>query len=204
MEIKNRTLFFGDNLKILQEKIPENTFDLIYLDPPFNSNRDYNMDYEGAARLAQQDKYKFQDWAISLIGANPPTGQSKKGADRGIDGFILFYDRVDLRAPKLRKIVVQVKGGATGRGDIAKLKGDMEREGAPMGVLMTLNEPTPEMKREAALAGEYQYSAAVQFPKIQIFSMRDWFDGRMIKLPTDTVNPFRQAAMKADQTELGI
>jgi hypothetical protein len=76
------------------------------------------------------------DWAISLIGANPPTGQSKKGADRGIDGFILFYDRVEIRKPQLRKILVQVKGGATGRGDIAKLKGDMDREGAPMGVLM--------------------------------------------------------------------
>jgi site-specific DNA-methyltransferase (adenine-specific) len=79
------------------------------------------MDYGGAFRLAQRDKYKFQDWAISLIGANPPTGQSKKGADRGIDGLILFYDRVDLRAPKLRKIIVQVKGGGTNRGDIAKL-----------------------------------------------------------------------------------
>jgi DNA modification methylase len=160
------------------------------------------MDYGGAFRLAQRDKYKFQDWAISLIGANPPTGQSKKGADRGIDGLILFYDRVDLRAPKLRKIIVQVKGGATGRGDIAKLKGDMEREGAPMGVLMTLTEPTAEMKRETALAGTYQYSAAAQFPTIQILSMKDWFAGRSVKLPTDTVNPFRQAAMKADQDSL--
>jgi hypothetical protein len=78
---------------------------------------------------------------------------------------------------------VQVKGGATGRGDIAKLKGDMDREGAPMGVLMTLHEPTADMKREAALAGAYQYSAATAFPKIQILSLKDWFAGRMIKLP---------------------
>jgi hypothetical protein len=160
------------------------------------------MDYEGASKLAQHDKYKFQDWAISLIGANPPTGQRRKGADRGIDGFILFYDRLDLRNPQLRKIIVQVKGGGTGRGDIATLKGDMAREEAPMGVLITLNEPTPEMKRETALAGEYHYSAATRFPKIQILSVKDWFDGRTLKLPTDTVNPFRQAAMKADQDSL--
>jgi hypothetical protein len=124
----------------------------------------------------------FQDWAISLIGANPPTGQSKKGADRGIDGLILFYDRVDIRQPQLRKILVLVKGGGTGRGDIAKLKGDMDREGAPMGVLLTLNEPTPEMKREAALAGDYQYSASVPFPKIQILSMKLAHEGRQSTL----------------------
>jgi site-specific DNA-methyltransferase (adenine-specific) len=160
------------------------------------------MDYEGAFRLAQKDKYKFQDWAISLIGANPPTGQSKKGADRGIDGLILFYDRADVRKPKLRKILVQVKGGGANRGDVATLQGDMEREEAPMGVLMTLLEPTSEMKRQASLAGEYQYSASTAFPRIQILSVKDWFDGRNIKLPTDTVNPFRQAAMKADQKTL--
>ncbi len=41
--LQNRTLFFGDNLDILREKIPDDTFDLIYLDPPFNSNRNYNV-----------------------------------------------------------------------------------------------------------------------------------------------------------------
>jgi hypothetical protein len=58
------------------------------------------------------------------------------------------------------------------------------------------------MKRQATLAGEYHYSAATAFPRIQILSLKDWFGGRSIKLPTDTVNPFKQAAMKADQKSL--
>jgi DNA modification methylase len=160
------------------------------------------MDYEGANRLAQHDKYAFQDWAISLVGANPPSGQSKKGADRGIDGLILFYDRQVLSNPKLRKIIVQVKGGGTNRGDIATLKGDMEREDAPMGVLITLNEPTSEMKKEAALAGEYQYSASTSFPRIQLLSIKDWFNGRNVSLPSEKVNPFKQAEAIADQDSL--
>ncbi len=161
------------------------------------------MDYEGAAKLAQQDKFAFQDWAISLVGANPPSGETKKGADRGIDGLILFYERgEDIMSPKLRKIIVQVKGGGTGRGDIAKLKGDIERENAPMGILITLEDPTPEMKRETALAGKYQYSGNVSFPKIQMLSIRDWFDGRSVYLPTDKVNPFKRAEARADQTSL--
>lgn len=36
-------LFCGDNLEILREYIPDASVDLIYLDPPFNSNRNYNV-----------------------------------------------------------------------------------------------------------------------------------------------------------------
>lgn len=36
-------LFFGDNLDILREHIKDETVDLVYLDPPFNSKRDYNL-----------------------------------------------------------------------------------------------------------------------------------------------------------------
>lgn len=37
------TLYYGDNLEILRNYIPDESVDLIYLDPPFNSNRDYNV-----------------------------------------------------------------------------------------------------------------------------------------------------------------
>jgi adenine specific DNA methylase Mod len=38
---KNR-LFYGDNLDVLREHIASESVDLVYLDPPFNSNRNYN------------------------------------------------------------------------------------------------------------------------------------------------------------------
>jgi 16S rRNA G966 N2-methylase RsmD len=34
-------LYFGDNLKVLRDNIPSESVDLIYLDPPFNSNTNY-------------------------------------------------------------------------------------------------------------------------------------------------------------------
>jgi site-specific DNA-methyltransferase (adenine-specific) len=37
------TLYFGDNLDILRECIKNESIDLVYLDPPFNSKRDYNL-----------------------------------------------------------------------------------------------------------------------------------------------------------------
>ena len=37
------TLYYGDNLKVLHDYLKSETIDLIYLDPPFNSNRSYNV-----------------------------------------------------------------------------------------------------------------------------------------------------------------
>lgn len=36
-------LYYGDNLQVLRENIPAESVDLIYLDPPFNSNASYNV-----------------------------------------------------------------------------------------------------------------------------------------------------------------
>ena len=38
-------LYYGDNLTIMSE-MPSHAVDLIYLDPPFNSNREYNAIYK--------------------------------------------------------------------------------------------------------------------------------------------------------------
>ena len=38
-----KTLYYGDNLPILREQFKDERVDLIYLDPPFNSNVDYNV-----------------------------------------------------------------------------------------------------------------------------------------------------------------
>ena len=37
------TLYYGDNLDILRQHVPDESVDLIYLDPPFNSNASYNV-----------------------------------------------------------------------------------------------------------------------------------------------------------------
>jgi len=42
-ELKTNVLYYGDNLEILRKHVPDNSIDLVYLDPPFNSKRDYNI-----------------------------------------------------------------------------------------------------------------------------------------------------------------
>ena len=41
-EFTPNTLYYGDNVKVLRD-FPPDCVDLIYLDPPFNSNRAYNV-----------------------------------------------------------------------------------------------------------------------------------------------------------------
>jgi site-specific DNA-methyltransferase (adenine-specific) len=41
--VETNALYYGDNLNILRDFIPDASVDLVYLDPPFNSNRDYNL-----------------------------------------------------------------------------------------------------------------------------------------------------------------
>ena len=41
--IPTNTLYYGDNLTVLREHIPDESVDLVYLDPPFNSNASYNV-----------------------------------------------------------------------------------------------------------------------------------------------------------------
>ncbi len=60
--ITENTLFYGDNLSILREYIPEESVDLIYLDPPFNSNRSYNVLFrDESGKDAQAQITAFED-----------------------------------------------------------------------------------------------------------------------------------------------
>jgi site-specific DNA-methyltransferase (adenine-specific) len=36
-------LYYGDNLDVLRRHIKDDTVDLVYLDPPFKSNQDFNV-----------------------------------------------------------------------------------------------------------------------------------------------------------------
>jgi site-specific DNA-methyltransferase (adenine-specific) len=67
--ITENTLFYGDNLAILREHIASESVDLIYLDPPFNSNRNYNVlfkDERGTESEAQITAFE-DTWHWNLV-----------------------------------------------------------------------------------------------------------------------------------------
>ncbi len=62
METKNNTLWYGDNLEVMRKHIKDESVDLIYLDPPFNSKANYNILYkEPSGEKSQSQIQAFTD-----------------------------------------------------------------------------------------------------------------------------------------------
>ncbi|MEO6034825.1 MAG: hypothetical protein ABIQ35_06195, partial [Verrucomicrobiota bacterium] len=62
-------LYYGDNLHVLREQIKDESVDLIYLDPPFNSKRDYNLLFKSPKSVAavydRRGKNEGEDSAVT-------------------------------------------------------------------------------------------------------------------------------------------
>jgi site-specific DNA-methyltransferase (adenine-specific) len=154
------------------------------------------QDLEGARDLAARGKYhEFEKWALSLIAAQPGN-LSKKGADRGIDGNIYFGAKHEGRG------IVSVKAGdAVGVSMIRDLRGVVDREGAGIGVFLTLAEPTKPMITEAAGAGQYELPGFAPVPRLQIVTVAEALKlrDRAVRLPARRDDGFRRAAREEDR-----
>lgn len=158
-------------------------------------------DIAGAIALAERDKYQFQWWAAWKLGAQ--TYESKKGGDKGIDGNIYFAN-----GPYgLGRIIISVKGGNNvNPAMVRELAGTVDREGADMGVLVTLNSPTRGMESDAANYGFVPKTPHGRLPRVQIVTAEDLVDGRFPHLPplpvTDSSPSYRPRKRDKDQLEL--
>jgi adenine specific DNA methylase Mod len=146
-------------------------------------------DLDGARDLAMRDKYQFQWWAVSLVNAVPFAGK-KKGADSGIDGLIYFKPE----GKTTEKAIVSVKGGENVNVAMVRdLAHVVDREKAKIGVFITLAESTSPMRTEAVKTGFYE-TLYGKYPKIQILTIRELFDGKQPKIPLVDSSSFKKAA----------
>lgn len=160
----------------------------------------------GAEELAASDPYQFQWWALGLVGARPV--EQKKGADKGIDGKIVFQSG---GAGVFDSVILSVKAGKTGAAHVRDLKGVIEREKAAIGVLISMQEPTAPMQTEAVTAGFYESETwERKYPKIQLLTVAELLDGKTIDMPPikQVSVTFKKAAKvktaQGKQLELGM
>lgn len=158
-------------------------------------------DLQGTTELFNKDPFEFQYWALDLINAMPTRGKSKdtkRGADKGIDGIITFKDTDKFHKVIYKKIIVSVKGGKNiSVRDIRDLKGVVEREKSEGGILVTLHEPTKPMHEEANISGFFRNNFFnKEFPKIQILTVGDLLNGRKPEIPSGVqeVEYFKKAS----------
>ena len=89
MTIKNRTLIQGDNLVVLRGMDSESV-DLIYLDPPFNSNRDYGEAFKDTWTLSDEDNA----WHGEIADREPALYQAIHAAElthsKGMKSYLIM------------------------------------------------------------------------------------------------------------------
>jgi len=101
MESEN-ALYYGDNLDVLRRYVPDESVDLIYLDPPFNSAQDYNVLFreQDGTRSASQIK-AFEDtwcWDESAALAFQKTVEAGGRVSLAMQGFRAFLGDTDMLA----------------------------------------------------------------------------------------------------------
>jgi hypothetical protein len=150
-----------------------------------------------AERLAESDPYQFQWWSLGLVGARPV--EQKKGADHGIDGRIIFQGD---KPGNFESVILSVKAGHTSSPHVRDLKGVLDREKAAIGVLISMQNPTSDMKTEATTAGFYESETwGRKYPKVQLLTVAELLAGKKVEMP-----PIRQVGAtfkKAPKAEGG-
>lgn len=101
MDNKNK-LFYGDNLEVLREHIKDETVDLVYLDPPFQSGKDYNILFkeQDGKRSSSQVK-AFTDtwrWDTSSARAYEEVIESGGNVSNAMEAFRKFLGESNMLA----------------------------------------------------------------------------------------------------------
>jgi site-specific DNA-methyltransferase (adenine-specific) len=124
---------------------------------------------------------EFEKWAVLTYTSNRAVINEKKGADAGVDAVAYFLTGKDENA----KIIFHVKSGGVKRGDIATLRGDMGREKAALAVLITLEDPSGPMVKEAKAAGQYRHETMGRnYDQISIVTVKEIVeDGKRLEIP---------------------
>ena len=125
-----------------------------------------------ARLLAERDTAKFEQWAVSLVGAVPTGGKP-------VDGEITFVDDDTMSA---KKCVVEVTSGRGSKKHFDAFLNHARK--ADMGVYVTLNKPSQGMIGAAKEAGHY-YSKGwdAKYEKVQIRTIQELLDGKPPQLP---------------------
>lgn len=114
--VKMNKLFFGNNLEILREKIADECVDLVYLDPPFNSDARYNVFFDPEKAVSAQaeafrDTWTWDEeaeWAfdeIARIGGTLAIFVSALHSALGRSNLMAYLVMMAVRLHELRRVL---------------------------------------------------------------------------------------------------
>ena len=150
------------------------------------------LDMDTARTMARTRPFDFEKWAVARIPGLVPNARQTR--DRGIDGRGYMLNPPD-GSPGL--VLAQVKGGKFHMSQLRDFLHTVSREKAALGVFITLDRVASRAARaEARGAGDVAMGAS-RWPKVQLWSVADWFDRREPDLPP-LADPFTGKPMQRD------
>lgn len=150
-------------------------------------------DFESAVALAnkKEDKTRkeFEKWTVLTYSDNRARINEKKGGDGGIDGKAIIVDADPSKKfkPIFPSVLFSVKSDKTLAPSVVRdLAGTITREGAVMGILLTLY-PMPNLVKESKKYGLYKNELTHHtYNKIEVVSVQELLEGKRMELPTST------------------
>jgi site-specific DNA-methyltransferase (adenine-specific) len=108
------TLYYGDNLDVLRRHVADESVDLVYLDPPFKSNQDYNVlfqEQDGSRSAAQIQAFEDTwQWDIAAEAAYHEVVEAGSQLSLAMQGFRTVLGESDMlaylamMAPRLKEL----------------------------------------------------------------------------------------------------
>ena len=156
---------------------------------------------DGALWLAANHPFKFEEWAVTALGA---MHSGKFRGDGGIDGMFYYLTASDERS----RGIISVKGGRSlNPGMVRDLGGTVQtqrvltKDDKAIGVLLCAHEPTKGMRDAAREFGKVE-TLGGPVPAVQIITIKEMFEGRTINVPAmlDTVAAAAVGRKKAAAT----
>jgi site-specific DNA-methyltransferase (adenine-specific) len=169
----------------------------------FNDGQTIWTSYEFANKKEDKTRKEFEKWIILTYTRNYGIINDKKGKDGGMDGIAYIADRNAQDELENKKVLFSVKSGKklTPEQTINALNGVVERENAACGILLTLY-PMPNLVKESKRFGLYHNKFnGNSYPKIQVISVEDIFNGNLIELP-NMMKVLKKAEQHAEQEDL--
>ena len=108
MTTSKNQLYYGDNLDVLRRYVKDETVDLVYLDPPFNSRQDYNV------LFAEKDGSQ----SSSQIHAFEDTWEWNIDAERSYEHIVEQGGRVSSVWVRISRMELSTRRGRKSSGEI--------------------------------------------------------------------------------------
>lgn len=162
------------------------------MDDTHAESSDRQMSAADAQALWYRDRKEFELWALRLVGAKPVV---RNDVLHGVLGFVESGN-------KKQRIIVQAQGGKNVTpGMVHELIETVEKEGAAMGLLITLHRPRLAIITDSVHLGSYESDLwEKKFLKVQIRTVEELLEGKSFDIPP-TYSLLKKAKKKKTQGE---